>query len=76
MILGELGGYLAPPWVHKSGEVEIVDFSTVLLWFLNMRFVCRSLILGHVGALLGLSWADFGDPWGHLGAMLRHVGQS
>ena len=76
MILGELGGYLAPPWVHKSGEVEIVDFSKVLYGFLSMRFVCRSLILCHVGALSGLSWGDFGDTWGHFGVILRHVGQS
>ena len=43
---------------------------------LNMRFVCRSLTLGHVGAILELSWEDLGATWGHVRAMLRHVGQS
>ena len=35
--------------------------------FLNMRFGCRSLILGYVGAIFGLSWADLGQFGATLG---------
>ena len=27
-------------------------------------------ILGHLGAILGLSWSHLGPSWGHLGAIL------
>ena len=50
--------------------------------FLNMRFGCRSLMLGHVGALLGLSWEDLGllgatlgPPWGNVAPRLAISGE-
>ena len=59
---------------HKSGKVEMDYFNTVLYVFLKMRFGCRSLILGHVGAIMGHSWEDLGVIWGLVGANLCHVG--
>jgi len=41
---------------------------------LSMRVKCWGLILGHVGAILWLSWEDSGVTWGILVAMLRNVG--
>ena len=68
--MGELGGYLAPPWVHKSGEVEfVVDFSMVLYVFLHMRFRCTSLILSYVGAIMG----TLGRTWGLFGGLLGPI---
>ena len=62
--------------LFKSCEVENVDFTMVLYVFLNIRFGGRSLILGNVGAILGLSWEDFGATWVSRGVILCHVDPS
>ena len=52
----------------------MADFNKVLYVFLNMRFRCRSLMFGHVGAIVGLSGEDLGATWGLVGANLCHAG--
>ena len=61
--LGRIWGYLAPLWVHKSGKVEIVDFSKVLYGFC----IC---VLGAQGS----SWVTSGLCWGSLGETLVILG--
>ena len=51
-----------------------VDFALVLSMFFDTRLGGRSLIMSHVGAVLGLSWEDLGGHLVHLGGILCHVG--
>ena len=40
--------------------------------FLNIHFGCNSIVLGRVGAVLGLSWEeDLGATWGFVGVAPR-----
>ena len=65
-ILRKFGATLVHLGLRKSGEVEIVDFTQVLYVFLNIYVRGRSLILGYVGVILGLSRGT----WGIIGATL------
>ena len=51
-----------------------VDFTMVVYMFVDIRLSGRSLIMCHVGAVLGLSWKDLGATWVHLGSILCNVG--
>ena len=57
----------------RSGNV---DFALVLFMFFDTRLGGRSLIMCHVGAVLGLSWEDLGPLGCTLGASCATSGQS
>ena len=54
----------------RSGNV---DFTCVLSMFFDTFLGGRSLIMCHVGAVLGLSRGDLGPTWVSLGGILCHV---
>ena len=72
--MGELGA----TWLHLE-FISLAKWKLMILarfynGFLHIRFGCTSLILNHVGAIMGLAWEDLGAIWGLVRANLCHVG--
>ena len=67
VILKNFGATFVHPGLRKSSEVEIVGFINGSYVFFDIHVIGRSLILGHVGVILGLSKRT----WGLLGYTLE-----